>query len=423
MLSRAWELARLWRTRSLDPEALSALQFRKLQRVVRRAYEEVPFYRALYREASFQPGDLRNLDDLRRLPVVTKQQLRQAGQENIVSRGFDWERRIVFHTSGTTGEPFQVLVSPRERRIRSLVGFRCLLAMGFRPRDRLVCVGPLQERGPSLHERLGLYRACTISGRLTPQEQLRRLAESKPDLLWCFPTALSALLTLAPQLRRVVQPRILIASSEVLEPALRRRAEEELRAEIFLSYVAHETGGIAAECPAHEGLHVNADHVLLEILCGDRPAAPGETGLTIVTTLNQQGMPLIRYQLGDLCAWTGRACSCGCTLPLIHPPEGRSDDMLRFAGGAVLSPLRLKHRLKSLHGTERYRVVQESEELIRVLIVPSETWAEGRTARLAEELTALLPPGVRLQVELVEQIEDTGHKFKTFVSKVTGEER
>ena len=323
---RAWELARLWRSRFLDPEALSALQLRKLQCLVRHAYEEVPFYRALYRDAGFQPGDLRNLDDFRRLPLVTKAELRQAGEEHIISRRFDPRHGVVFHTSGTTGEPFRVYVTVGERRTRSLVDFRCLLAAGFRPRDRLVRLGPLHERPSSLAERLGFYPVCTIPGDLPVQEQLQRLAKSKPDLLWSYPSPLAALLSLEPQLRRVAQPRSLVVSSAVLEPALRRKAEQGLGAEVFLAYGAVETGRIAAECPAHEGLHVNADHVLLEILSGSRPAAPGETGVAVVATLNQYGMPLIRYRLGDLCAWTDRACSCGCTLPLVHPPEGRSDD-------------------------------------------------------------------------------------------------
>jgi len=279
----------------------------------------------------------------------------------------------------------------------------------------------LHERPSSLAERLGFYRVCTIPGDLPAQEQLQRLAESKPDLLWIYPTTLAPLLSLEPQLRRVAQPRRLIVSSAVFEPALRRKAEEGLGAEIFLAYGAMETGRIAAECPAHEGLHVNADHILLEILCGDRPAAPGETGVAIVTTLNQQGMPLIRYQLGDLCTWTGRACSCGCTFPLIHPPEGRSDDVLRFKGGAVHSPLRLRRCLKSLAGIKRYRVIQENEGLVRVLIVPREEWEPGERASLTQELAALLPPGVGLQVEMVSQLEETGPKFKTFISKVTGE--
>jgi len=421
VLTRAWELARLWRARSLDPEEVSALQLRKLLRLVRRAYEDVPFYRTLYGGAGFEPGDLRNLDDFRRLPVVTKQQLRQAGQQNIVSRDFDWKHRRTLWTSGTTGEPFQVVLSGREQATRSLVDFRCLLAMGFRARDRLVVVGPLQERPPAFHERLGLYRACSISGGLAPLEQLRRLAESKPDLLWCYPTALAALLSLEPQLRRVVQPRLLIVSSEVLEPALRRKAEETLGVAMFRSYGAMELGRIAAECTAHGGLHVNADHVLFEILSGDRPAEPGEPGVTIVTTLNQHSMPFIRYRLGDLCAWTGRQCSCGCTLPLIHPPEGRSDDLLRFAGGVVMSPLRLAYRLKRLREIERYRIVQESKELVRVLVIPSEAWSEASAASLAQEMAGLLPRGVYVQVEVVNHIDDTGQKFKAFVSRVADE--
>jgi phenylacetate-CoA ligase len=403
----------------LDPEELAALQFRKLVRLVRRAYEDVPFYRDLYRQTGFEPGDLRSLEDLRRLPVITKPQLRQAGRENIVSRNFDWRRRVTFHTSGTTGEPFEVVICPPELAVRSLVDFRCLLAMGFRPRDLLVTVGPLQERKPSLHERLGLFRARTLPGWLAPEEQLRRLSALKPDILWCYPTALVALLEVSQgRLGRAVQPRFLVVSSEVLEPALRQRAEQEFRVPIFLSYAAMETGRIAAECPAHEGLHLNADHVLFEIVSGSQPAPPGETGVAVITTLNQHGMPLIRYRLGDLCVWRGRPCSCGCTLPLIAPPEGRCVDVFRFAGGVVLSSLRFSAVLRGWQGIERCQVIQERAEWVRVLLVPSEAWPESRRVSLAAELAPLLPPGVRLSVELVAQIEDTGPKFRVFVSRV-----
>jgi phenylacetate-CoA ligase len=179
-----------------------------------------------------------------------------------------------------------------------------------------------------------------------------------------------------------------------------------------------ETGRIAAECPAHEGLHLNADHVLFEIVSGSQPAPPGETGVAVITTLNQHGMPLIRYRLGDLCVWRGRPCSCGCTLPLIAPPEGRCVDVFRFAGGVVLSSLRFSSVLRGWQGIERYQVIQETAQWVRVLVVPSEAWSESRRSSLEAALAAPLPPGIRHTVELVAHLVDTGPKFKEFVSRV-----
>ena len=140
-----------------------------------------------------------------------------------------------------------------------------------------------------------------------------------------------------------------------------------------------------------------------------------------MTTLNQMGMPLIRYRLGDLCAWTGRTCSCGCALPLISAPIGRSDDALRFAGGLVMSPVRFSPALHRLEDIHRYRVIQESENLIRFLIVPFGPWPEDRSRALVKDLAAEVPQGVDVTVELVDRIEDDGQKFKAFVSKVKGD--
>lgn len=422
MPSRALEMIRLWAVRSMDAEQLAKLQLRKLVRLLSYAYREVPFYRTLYRGCGFEPEDLKTLDDLQRLPVVTKTQLRQAGFDNVVAKRFDHRRSLLVQTSGTTGEPFKILVSSRELRTRSLVDFRCLLAMGFRPNDRLVTVGPGQLREPALHERLGFFRTRVIPGHLGPEDQAQLLSKLKPNLLWCYPLVLSGLLQFTRrQLRSIVNPRILIISGQMFDPALRRMVEQDLQAEIFLSYASMETGRIAAECPAHEGLHVNADHVLLETLAGDRPASPGEHGVGVLTTLNQGGMPLIRYHLGDLCAWTGRTCSCGCTLPLISAPIGRSDDALRFADGLVMSPVRFSPALHRQEDIERFRMIQESESLIRFLIVPSGPWPEERGRSLLKDLTAEVPQGVEVTLELVDRIEDDGHKFKSFVSKVKGD--
>jgi phenylacetate-CoA ligase len=423
MPSRVLEMIRLWAVRSMDAEQLAQLQLRKLLHLVSRAYEEVPFYRSLYRGCGFQPEDLKTLDDLQRLPVVTKTQLRQAGLANIVAERFDHRRGLSLHTGGTTGEPFRVVVAPREFRTRGLVDFRCLLAMGFRPKDQLVVVGPGQLREPALHERLGFFRTHVIQGILTLEEQIRLLSKLKPNLLWCYPLVLSGLLHFTHgQLRNIVNPRILIVSSQMLDPPLRRMVEQDLQAEIFLSYASMETGRIAAECPAHEGLHVNADHVLLETLDGDNgPVLPGETGTVVLTTLNQSCMPLIRYRLGDLCAWTGRTCSCGSTLPLISAPVGRSDDAFRFAGGLVMSPVRFEYALRNMEDIRRFRVIQENENLIRCLIAQSGPWPEERSRTLVNDLTAEVPRGVEVRVELVDRIEDEGNKFKNFFSKVKGD--
>ncbi len=421
MNGKLWSLATLCRNRSLPPERLEALQLRKLRAVVEAARRDVPFYRELYAEAGVEPGMPRTMEDLQRLPLVAKPQTRAAGGQNVVSERLAAQCKLTLRTSGTTGVPLAVPLSPGDARIRSLVDFRGLLSLGFRPWDRLVTVGPGQGRAPAPHERLGLFRALVIRAEVHPEEQVRRLLRLRPDILWCYPAELRVLLEKAGHPLRELKPRFLIVSSGVLEDQVRRMAEREWGCEIFVSYACMETGRIAIECPKHRGLHVNADHVLLEIRNGDRAAKAGETGEVVLTTLNQSAMPFIRYRLGDLTAWTGGACTCGNTFPLIQAPEGRVDEALRFAGGERLSPTRFCFALRASDGIEQFQVIQETLGWIRVLIVPARSWSRAEEDGLRQRLLEGGPPGVRLDFEPVERIDATGRKFRSTVSKLPAE--
>mgnify|MGYP001617948824 CR=1 FL=1 len=195
-------------------------------------------------------------------------------------------------------------------------------------------------------------------------------------------------------------------------------AAQELGCEIFMSYACMEVGRIAVECSAHHGLHVNADHVLMEIMNGDRPARTGEWGEVVLTALNQSAMPFIRYRLGDLTAWAGESCRCGSTLPVIRAPEGRIEEPLRFRGGEQLSPTRVFIALRALDIVERYVVIQESLDCVRVQIVPTRPWSEDELDRLRLQLLEGMPSGVRVDLDLVERIEQAPGKYRQMISRL-----
>jgi phenylacetate-CoA ligase len=396
MLGEVIDFAKLLSIRWQSAENLETLQLRKLQRLVRHAYEHVPHYRSRMQRAGILPEDIATLEDLRQLPVTTKEDLRQAG---ITALSIDAGDLLTLDTSGYSGKPFTVRLTPHEYRRRRLREFRALLRAGVRPLDRMVVLGEERQRPRRLHRKLGFYRLEVISGTFPVEEQTRLLREAEPTVLWAYPTMLrSVLLRQDNRLSRVARPRMLITSAEVFDPVLRDQITNDRAMEMFTFYAAMEVGRIAAECRAHGGLHIEADAVLVELLNGDRPAAPGELGRVVVTSLDQYAMPFIRYELGDLCAARETACPCGWPTPLLNAPMGRNSDMLTLPDGSRLSGMRLGLVLRAEADLRQFRFVQECVERLEAQLVFPSPPAQERLEALRERLEAAV--GGQLRVDI-----------------------
>lgn len=419
MIGEILELRTLLNNRRLSHSELRTLQERKLRAVIRHVYEQVPYYQSLFRSAGLSPEDIRTVEDLQHIPITTKEELRAAGLHNITARGIDLKSCLSFHTSGSTGKPFTIYLTRGELRTRRLIEFRTLLSTGVRPRDVLAVLGPERARPSRLHDRLGLYRTEVIPGLLPVDEQIEQLRKLEPTVLWAYPTVLRALLHRVDyRLSELVHPRTLITSAEPFDEVMRERLRADLDMGLFTFYGANEVGRIAWECPAHQGLHVNADHVLLECLEDDRPVGWGKCGVVVLTALNALAMPFIRYQLGDICMLLKNGCSCGSSYPLISPPRGREDDMIQLPSGKLLSPRGLQFILKSFKGIDQFRLIQESPEHLVLQLVSPKGFTAASLAQLRARLLEQLLEPVKLDVQLVDFIRDDAPKFKVFVSKL-----
>ncbi len=421
MLGKIVELHRLLRNRHLSADHLRALQEEKLRAVIRHAYEYVPYYRSLFRSAGLSPEDIRTAQDLRKIPVTTKDDLRTAGLQNIVARGTDLSLCSSARTSGTTGKPFRAYFSHSEATTRHLLQFRAVYSVGFRVRDRLVILGPERAPPSRLRYRLGIFRTTGIDPYLPADVRVRRLREMQPTVLWAYPTHLQALLHAVDyRLRKVVRPRILITSAEVLAPGLRRAVHDDLGVEMFNLYGTNEIGRLAVECTAHEGLHVNADHVILECVDGDQPVAPGELGEVVVTSLNCSVMPFIRYHLGDRCTLLATRCSCGCSFPLINPPLGRNWDMIRLPSGRLLSPSFSMRVLRQYDWIDRFLFIQEDLDHFRLQLALRSSPGEQVLSEIRTQYVQFLRDPVRLDIEIVPSIRENMTKVGSFVSRLAG---
>lgn len=421
MIGEALELRRLMNNRRLSPAELEAVRDQKLQAMIRHAYENVPYYRSLFQSVGLLPEDIRTVKDLQRIPITTKDDLRTAGVERITAKGIDFAACQVVHTSGTTGKPFAIHLTGRDLRARNLIEFRALLSIGFRPQDRLAVLGPAQPHVMRLHQRLGFYRSVNISPALSLDDQIDLLKLSRPTILWAYPTVLKALLyRVNYHLDTVARPRMLITSAEVCDDMLKARIQGNLKIEMLNFYAANEVGRIAAECLAHEGLHVNEDHVILECVNSRHPAEPGVSGEAVVTSLNALAQPFIRYRLGDVCKFTEKPCSCGSPFPLISPPLGRLDDAVKLPSGKIVSLWPFTFILRKMDRLEQYRIIQESAEHLVVELVFSGDPNDDALVRLRSRFMEHLGEPVSVDIQCVDGIRDETSKFRSFISKLPG---
>ena len=193
------------------------------------------------------------------------------------------------------------------------------------------------------------------------EEQNRRLQEIQPTVLGVEPIHLKALFYHVDyRSSAIVQSRVLINSGQSLDEDLRKRSRSDGDTEICNFYMATEFGEISAECSAHEGLHVNADLLILECLQDDQEGVPGQPSNVNITSLYSYSTPFIRYRLGDKCTLVKEPCPCGSSFPLIDPPLGRDDDAIWLPIGKILSAIRLSILLRKASGIGQHRFIQES---------------------------------------------------------------
>ena len=320
---------------------MKALQSYRLSRMVRRVYESVPFYRRKLDEMGVKPEDIRSVEDLRLLPFTYKQDLRDNYPYGLFATPMDQVVRI-HASSGTTGKQTVVGYTEEDIHIWGEIAARALTAIGANEKDFVhVSYGyGLFTGGLGMHYGAEAMHATAIPASTgNTKRQIQIMKDFGSTILCCTP---SYALYLGETMRDMgIQP------SEIRLRAGLFGAEpwtEEMRQQIqSLLYIkAHDIyglseimgPGVAFECSAQQGLHINEDHFIPEIIDPDTGEVlpEGETGELVFTTVTKEALPLIRYRTRDIATLSREKCPCGRTLIKMSKPKGRSDDMLIIRG-------------------------------------------------------------------------------------------
>jgi len=401
----------------LSREEIGDLQLKRLREVLERCRRS-PFWKEWFREAGFDPEKVSSLADLRALPFMDKETLRGGDPRRFLV--VDQEDIVRVHaSSGTTGQSTVVFHTARDIETWAELVARCMYMTGVRRYDvfqNMMGYG-LFTGGLGFHygaERIGAMVIPAGSGNSKRQIQLMR--DFRTTVVHIIPSYALYLLEVFREMgldpRRDTDLRMAFIGAEPHTESLRRRLEEAYGIKAYNSYGLSEMNGpgVAFECPFQEGMHVWEDNFLLEVVDPRtlEPVPDGEEGELVFTSLNREGMPLLRYRTHDLSAVYPEPCRCGRAHRRIARIKGRTDDMF-IVKGVNIFPMQVERVLLGILGVgSNYRIVLEtveSRDEMRVQVeVAGDLWhgevreLERLRRRIVEELRQeiLITPLVEL---------------------------
>jgi len=403
----------------LPPAALRELQSSRLREVVALAHRCVPLYRRRMEEAGTTPASIRSIDDIARLPLTVKEDLRDAYPFGLLARPLGEVVRL-HASSGTTGKPIVVAYTQGDLDVWRAVMLRALAAYGVHAGDILQNAYGygLFTGGLGVHygaEALGAA-VIPISGGNTDR-QIMLLKDFGVTAICCTPSYFLHVLGRAEELGvdlRSLPLRIGCFGAEPWTDAMRRRIETAAGIRAFDIYGLTEIcgPGVGAECSVQNGLHLFEDHFYPEIIDPEtlQPLPDGQEGELVLTTLSKRAMPMIRYRTRDITALINEPCACGRTLRRIRRISHRSDDMFIVRGVNVF-PSQIETAILAVEGTlPHYQIVLSRRKDLDEIEVGVEVTPEvlsdkvGAMERLQSRLADHIERsiGLRVAVRLVE---------------------
>ena len=411
--------------RSMDEK--NSIQSQRLKRIIQHAWQHTGYYRDKWQSIGFAPEDLESQDDLTKLPILTKDDIR-THKARMMAGGIPKEKLIPKKTSGSTGVSLELWLDDDSMQWKR----GCTLYFdewsGWKIGDKIASIW-----GNPTHQ--GNWRAVVRNILLERYDYLDTLKMSEKEMLAFYqrqrrrkPTLLfghaHSLFFFANFLKQKglepFRPKGIISTCMVLHDFERKRIEETFGCKVFNRYGCEEVSLIACECEAHEGLHLNLNTLIVEFIRDGRPVRAGEAGAIVVTDLTNYGMPFIRYKVGDVGIPSENLCSCGRSLPLMESLEGRVADYVVTPEGSLISGISLTENFAmQLPEIKQLQIIQEKRDFMVFKMVRGEAFSTGSEERIKNLALERFGPQVTFKCEYVEHIpQEANGKYRFCISKV-----
>jgi phenylacetate-CoA ligase len=408
-----------------SPTAVEQFQSARLRDLIGYAYENVPYVRGVMHEAGLEPSDIQCPQDLARLRLTKKADIRQ-NREKLRSKRAG--RLTPFSTGGSTGSP--LLFDLPQERIAAAVACRQRVTrwwgLSLGDREFALWGSPVeltrQDRLRRLRDRLfatELFSAFDMS-EATMSRYLDRLAKGGYRIIFAYPSSIYLLCQHARKQGtnlRKIGIKVVFVTGEILFPHQRELISETFNCPVANGYGGRESGFIAHECP-QGGMHVMADATVVEVLDAEgRPVPDGEPGELVVTDLYSREFPFLRYATGDVGVRSSRKCACGRPLPLLERIEGRTTDFITAPDGTVMHALSLIYILREIEGIEQFRIRQRALACFHVELVRNQRYRMESESRIRAGLERRLRAPLTVTIEYLPGLApEASGKFRQVIS-------
>ncbi|MEM2485334.1 MAG: hypothetical protein QXH32_01480 [Candidatus Caldarchaeum sp.] len=403
----------LQRSQWYSRENLARIQAKKLGKLLKHAYEKVPFYRGAYRDMFTEDLGENPLTVLKKLPLVSRRMLAETRLELRTATSINPAKCLKRHTSGYSGEPVTILETKESAAYWKALYLRRLWAYGVRPGDRIMRTLPATPASSisfftGLPNPIGMLQKrrikfVNLSGGI--KSIAAQIRSYKPNVLLAQPSDLVALTRVEEGGKFDHSIRIILTTGEVLVPETRRLIESFFNCEVYDTYSTVEAGNIAWECPSHEGYHINIDSVVLELVDAKPVGRSTLRGKAVVTCLYRYATPIIRYVTGDVVSVKDDECSCGRGLPLLEKIEGRVIDCLKTRDGDYISPYVLFSVFHRVDGLRQFKVIQNEDYSVDVYIACSPEADSDKVVETVEQELVNVLKGLPIKVKVVDILE------------------
>lgn len=386
----------LQRTQWYTSEQIKQLQNDRLKKLIVHAYNNVPYYNKLFKELKLTPYDIETTDDLMKLPILTKSDIKN-NFESLIAQNIPKSKLLIKTTGGSTGNPLKFVRDKESMGHIRAAQYRFFewAGLDFFGDKWVSLTSSLYDDELYKKIKVKLYLKLLRQKRLatfgvTDQdlcEYTKVIQKFNPKTLYGYASSLFAMANfLYKNDIHDIKVKSIISDSETLYPHYRQRIEKQFNCKVFDHYGSKEAD-YAQECEEHNGYHIAAENLYLEIIKDGMRVLEGELGKIVVTDFTNYGMPLIRYENGDLGIPSSKNCRCGRGLPLIESIVGRMNDILISSNGKIIPSTYIPDVFQKFgDDVKQYQVIQSQAGELLIKIVKEKSYQDITSEHIIKSL-------------------------------------
>ncbi len=383
---------------------IKEIQNEKLRKLISYSYENIPYYKKLFKSLGIKPGDIRSIKDLEKIPLLSKEIINKNRKSFKAPKRHDLMKR---NTSGSTTRKLYFYKTPEAEMIHKAKKTWLYRQYGFSDCDRCLMIWNDSIIKPAEKSRYKSFKywlknVMVIDGYTISEKEsetlCRRISSFRPEAVFGFGLSIYHIARKMYEYGICIKPKFVCFTGEAMTDNEREFVEKVFRCPVYSEYGCMEIYLVAGEC-THKNLHMMTGNQVIEFTKDGKDVGPGNIGEILITDLENYGFPIIRYQLGDFGTYTKKGCDCGLNLPVMASFVGRKNTLFFRPDKTMVSPLLLKRHISKVTGIKEFKIVQPSQKKIEITLIKDKDFSEKRFNTALKKIKKVFGKNVEVSVK------------------------